>query len=431
MSHNHNPLVKIIEAAQDTVGSVFGYHRHCGHSHCQHGHCNHPHPPSNGGGSQPPPLPVNVTVNVNCCPSDCKPGSGSGGGGGSTDSGRPTHGTGTSDGSGGKGADAPGGILTIPTRPPDVWPGPRKDLILPYLWIRASKDDNGTRPINGVFWESCDIFIRPGIAPQNAPDVPPSNLGDIAKANQDNTLYAHVWNAGLGAAYGVVVEFYWFNPTMGFKEGQQHFIGVAYIPYLAPRSQPGSHKPIKCPETWRPTFVNGGHECLVVRISQPVTDPLGTPPWDASQNRKVGQRNIHVMSAAEAAAKPTLGINVGPLFGQPAQLKVDRANTGTMPWLHLVTMDRNNVPGDGDADGDVGITPPTRNTTGLPNLGAIGNARAAGVIGDAQGVTGEDMKVGFVATDSNPGQGKAHVYRVSSSQNGQNVGGYTIVVLGE
>ncbi|KAK6352721.1 hypothetical protein TWF696_004724 [Orbilia brochopaga] len=422
--HSHNPLVKIIEATQDAVGSVFGYHRNCCPHH-QHNH--HHHPPNPPGSSQP--TPVNVNVNVNCCPTGGKPNGGNGNG--HSAGGRPVHQTGTSDGSASSGVDDPGAILKIPTRPPTVWPGLRKDLLLPQLWIRANRFDNGTRPIQGSFWECCDIFIRPGIAPQNAPDVPPAKLGDSAKANDDNTLYAHVWNGGKGAAYGVIVEFYWFNPTMGFKEGQQNFIGVAYIPYLAPISQPGSHAPVKCPESWRPTFVNGGHECLVVRVSQPVTDPLGTPPWDASQNRKVGQRNIHVMTASEAAAKPTLGINVGPLFGQPGQVKVDRASTGTMPWLHLVTMDRDKVLDDADADGDVGITPPAQANAGLPNLGAIGNARAAGIIGDAQGVAGDDMKVGFVATDSNPGQGKAHIYRISSTQNGQNVGGYTVVVLGE
>lgn len=168
----------------------------------------------------------------------------------------------------------------------------------------------------------------------------------------------------------------------------------------------------------------------MVRISHPVTDPLSGPAWDASRNRHVGQRNIHVMSAAEAAAKPTLGINVGPLFGQPAQLAVARAETTTMPWLFLANNSRTTLPATGAANGVVGITPPVPVGTGLPNLGAIPDPQAAGVIGDQHGVNGDNQQVGFLATDGNPGTGKANVYRVSGMQNGDPIGGYTVVVMG-
>ena len=54
------------------------------------------------------------------------------------------------------------------------------------------------------------------------------------------------------------------------------------------------------PDAWVPTFVNGGHECLVVRVWDETSDGLGTPPWDASLNRHVAQRNIHVAAAGQA-----------------------------------------------------------------------------------------------------------------------------------
>ena len=186
----------------------------------------------------------------------------------------------------------------------------------------------------------------------------------------------------------------------------------------------------RCPVSWRAQYVNGGHECLVVRVSQPALDPLAGPGWDASQNRHVGQRNIHVMSAAEAAAKPTIPIEVGPLFGERTQVGVARTDTATMPWLHLVTMSRNAVPGTGPADGDVGLTPPTPAGTPLPNLGAVPDPRGVGLIGDGFTVGGDNQQVGFHATDGDPGQGKAHVYRVTGTQGGNLVGGYTVVVLG-
>ncbi len=44
-------------------------------------------------------------------------------------------------------------------------------------------------------------------------------------------------------------------------------------------------------------FLNGGHECLLVRAWDYTSDALGNPPWDASLNRHIGQRNIHVVPA--------------------------------------------------------------------------------------------------------------------------------------
>lgn len=236
-------------------------------------------------------------------------------------------------------------------------------------------------------------------------------------------------NLGQAPAFGALVEFYWFNPSLGFSSSDANLIGTTYVD-LGPRSGPNSHKLVKCPFSWVAKYENGGHECIVVRISQPVTDPLSGPPWDASQNRHIGQRNIHVMTAAEAAAKPTLGVNIGPLYGQPANVAVSRANTQTMPWLHLATNSRTVLPATGTPTGDVGITPAVPTGVGLPNLGAIPNPRAVGLIGNSTTANGDGSQVGFVTTDANPGAGKANVYRVTGSQGGQTFGGYTVVVLG-
>ncbi|MBC7592357.1 MAG: hypothetical protein H7288_00155 [Kineosporiaceae bacterium] len=299
---------------------------------------------------------------------------------------------------------------------------------MPFLFIRANAGDTAARPLNGVFWESPDIFVLPGISPDYAPAVP-AKLGGVAESGKDNTLYAHVWNLGQAAAHEVLVEFYWFDPTLGFSGADAHLVGFVYTTLRA-RGERGSHRVVKCPTSWKAQYLNGGHECLVVRLSDRYADPLSDPAWDASQNRHIGQRNIHVMSAAEAAAQPTLGINVGPLFGRPAQLAVQRANAATMPWLHLVTMDRANGLGTGAATGDVGITSATATGSPLPNLGVVPNPRTAGLIGDSAAATGDGQQVGFVATDGDPGAGNAHVYRISGSQNGQVFGGYTVVVVG-
>jgi hypothetical protein len=368
---------------------------------------------------------VTVNVNVSCCP--CPPKK-TGEPGCQEPPGRPTHQTGTSDGTITGGLGTAGGIIKIPGRGSGVWPGPRTQLYLPFLFIRANAGDMAARPVAGVFWESPDIFVLPGVAPAAAPDVPPA-LGGVARSGADNTVYAHVWNLGQAAAFEVLVEFYWFNPTLGFSGSDANLIGFAWTA-LGPRGGAGSHAVVKCPSSWQAQYLNGGHECLVVRVSDAVSDPLSDPPWDASQNRHIGQRNIHVMSAAEAAAKPTIGIGVGPLFNLPAQLAVARADAATMPWLHLVTMDRNNGLGTGAPTGDVGITPPLPGGMPLPNLGGVPNPRGVGLIGNGSGVSGDGKQVGFVTTDGNPGAGNAHVYRVSGAQNGQTFGGYTVVIVG-
>ncbi len=372
---------------------------------------------------------VHVTVNVTvpCCPPPCTPGGGSGPGG-RTPPGRPGHTTGTSDGSVGTPITDPGGIIGVITRPPTVWPGPRTRLYLPYLFMRAFAGDTGARPVNGVFWESPDILVMPGVDPAHAPAIPP-DLGGTAQAGADNTLYAHAWNLGQAPATDVLVEFYWFNPSLGFSGDQAHLIGFTWTD-LSARGNSGSHRLLKCPISWPAMYVNGGHECLVVRLSQPVTDPLSAPPWDASKNRHIGQRNIHVMSPQEAAAKPTIGLHVGPLFGGAAQLQVARADTGTMPWLHLATNDRNTIPATAAATGDVGITPARPVGTDLPDLGAVPDPRAAGLMGNTQGVTADGQQIAIHATDADPGAGNAHVYRVSGHQDGSIFGGYTVVVLG-
>jgi hypothetical protein len=176
MSQESSPSRKLAEKAEDTVEKVFHHHHRHHRQHCHEDER------------------TNIIVNVNvgpvgCCqPSSSTSGTGTGVTGGT---GRPVHSTGTSDGSGSAGLGAPGGIISVPSRPPTVWPGPRTQLYLPFLFIRATAGDTAARPIVGTFWESPDILILPGVAPSAAPPLPP-DLGGVAKAGADNTVYAHV-----------------------------------------------------------------------------------------------------------------------------------------------------------------------------------------------------------------------------------------------
>lgn len=411
---------RVVDGVEDAVEHAFG-----GDDEAEHRHRHRASgAPRGSSTSSPVPVIVNVNVACGCCPPDGRPkppryppGT------------RPPHVTGTSDGTLPGGILDPGGIIGIITRPPDVWPGPRDKLYLPFLFMRANAGDLGARPVIGPFWESPDILIEPGVDPAHAPAIPTS-LGAVARAGVDNTIYAHVWNLGQAPSPDTLLEFYWFNPALGFDGPSANLIGATWTDLRA-RGESGSHRLIRCPVSWRAQFVNGGHECLMVRVTQAVLDPLATPAWDAARNRHIGQRNIHVMSAAEAASKPTLPIAVGPVFDGAAVIAVKRTNAGAVPWLHLVTMDRTRTLGTGAPTGDVGLTAPTPAGAPLPNLGAVPDPRGAGLIGDQHVVTGDDQQVGFHATDGNPGAGQAHIYRVTGTQNGGIFGGYTVIVLGE
>jgi hypothetical protein len=330
------------------------------------------------------------------------------GGSSGKDGGRPTRTPGTSDGS-----------LGEPLTPDDLhdppgrgqWPGPRKDMQLPYLFMRANPGDTGTRPVQGPFWESPDVYILAGVHPSAAPPVPPQ-LGQSALANADNTVYAHVWNLGLAPAREVIVEFYWCDPSLGFNPVGAHLIGSA-VTWLAKRGEPDCHRVVKCPQSWVASYTNGGHECLLVRVFDVAGDPLTTPEWDASVNRHLGQRNIHVEAGNGAALAQPLQLSVGQLFGAPATIMVARHAPATMPWLQLHGGVRGQFPGQAVGTGNLALAAPGQ-------LGTTGQLTA----------DGDDAQVVFATGDSPPAAGQAHVYRVTASQQGAVVGGYTVVLLG-
>jgi hypothetical protein len=298
--------------------------------------------------------------------------------------------------------------------------------------MRANPGDLGARPVVGPFWESPDILLLAGTDPNVAPDRPPE-LGQTALAGEPNTLYAHVWNFGLSSAPNVVVEFYWCDPSLGIGPGGVHLIGVTTLS-LGDRSSGRNHTVVKCPVAWVPTFVNGGHECLLVRIWDESSDGLGDPPWDAALNRHIAQRNIHVVAAGDQpharllhagplllpAPVAPLTLRVGPLYGEPAEVTVARAAPSAMPWLQLRTGVRGQFPTAANPTGQVQLSAPTT-VGGGPHGG--GNATAHQVVGD-------DQQVALVTTDDLPAPGQAHVYRVTASQQGQVFGGYTVVLLG-
>lgn len=180
---------------------------------------------------------------------------------------------------------------------------------------------------------------------------------------------------------------------------------------------------------WVATYENGGHECLVVHISHPISDPLSNPPGMLLRTPR-GTTQYPCHDSCRSHRRPTLTIGVGPLYQQPAQVGVTRADTNTMKWLYLVTNSRTDIPTPGAPSGDIEITSPIPIRAGVPNLGETADPRGQGLIGDSHPVNGDGDQVGFITTDGNPGGGNGHVYRVSGIRNGQTFGGYTVLMLG-
>jgi len=253
-------------------------------------------------------------------------------------------------------------------------------------------------------------------------------LGQVALAGKPNTIYAHVWNFGLAAASEVGVEFYWVDPSLGISPGSVHLIAQKCMT-LGAKGSGKNHAVVKCPEPWTPTFVNGGHECLLVRIWDNPSDLPGEPKFDASINRHVAQRNIHVVGPGPKplgadVAPPTPGqplvLKVGPLYGAPAKVAVERVSPHAVPWLQLHTGKRGVFPAMAAPTGVPTLSPPTTAGGGFPTAGDAAQ----------QDVHGDDQHVAFSTSDDVPAPGEAHVYRVSATQDGAIFGGYTVIVLG-
>ncbi len=163
----------------------------------------------------------------------------------------------------------------------------------PYLLIRSVTGDNGTRPLPGgtVFWESPDIWTAVG-DPSATPEIPPTH-GGVLPAGKPNTVYAHVWNLGRAPLTGVVVSFYWFDPSLAIDGAHAHLIGQARVD-LGPRNSPLCHQLVKCPKAWVPVMENGGHECLVVKVWG-FGDAVAAGQWHPWEDRHVAQRNVAVV----------------------------------------------------------------------------------------------------------------------------------------
>lgn len=138
------------------------------------------------------------------------------------------------------------------------------------------------------WWLSPNLWAVPGDDPEGAPGTPIVGTPCF--------LWAHVENTGSTPINDAQVRFYWADPSVGFDRTTANVVGVANVNLPA-----GMAADVLCLTPWIPTFVNGGHECILGEAFHQVADPLpATSDFNVPIDRHVAQRNLSVVLALRA-----------------------------------------------------------------------------------------------------------------------------------
>jgi hypothetical protein len=312
-------------------------------------------------------------------------------------------------------------------------PPPRKDTLLPYLVIRAFPGDRGSRPLpdGPIWWESPDIFVLPNQDAATAPDLPPNPNGQLTP-NVPNTIYAHVWNLGRGPVINARVEFYW---SVGLPTNQVVYIGLTHVT-LGPRTSPTCHAVVHCPVDFFPD--PQWHVGLLVRVSCPFLDPVGGPAeFDASKNRHVGQRFMLSLLRPGGDGEQSISLPLRVTSSQGTrrtELSAVQTPPDQVPWMQLLTGQRDHGRRLPAVTPTIGITPPT------VARGPVGTGfKLRGILNDALGrelapkrdfaPSAQPVQMTVVAKVLDMAADEALVVRVQQKDDGKLVGGYTAILL--
>ncbi|HET8835003.1 MAG TPA: hypothetical protein VFN08_09750 [Gemmatimonadales bacterium] len=133
---------------------------------------------------------------------------------------------------------------------------------------------------------SPDVWTVPGDDPQG-----PSGLPVVG---QKCFLWARVRNTGGDPVAGATVRFYWANPGVGFDRTSATPVGTSFVTLSG-----NDEQDVLCLTPWIPSFVNGGHECVLAETYHAL-DPLPPgPAFNVPTDRHVAQRNLSVVVAAQ------------------------------------------------------------------------------------------------------------------------------------
>ena len=180
-----------------------------------------------------------------------------------------------------------------------------KTRYTPFIVLRHGAGDTGARPLapGTNFWNSPDVFVV-------------SSAGaNVPVAGEPNRMFARVNNWGIKDAAGVIVRYWWCNPSLAITELNAHLIGTAQA------FVPSNYSVVvECPTPWIPIIENGGHECVFAEAWVPFFDPIAAP-LDPVSDRHVCQRNLHVIEVAQGAPF-SFDMEVANLVGMQARVTI-------------------------------------------------------------------------------------------------------------
>ncbi|PYL09045.1 MAG: hypothetical protein DME33_05640 [Verrucomicrobia bacterium] len=243
------------------------------------------------------------------------------------------------------------------------------------------------------------------------------------------------------------IEFYWFNPSLGISRTDANFVGATWVdlanrftlypkwvevkePYGQWLTQ-GCHAIVRCPESWVPTFENNGHECLVVRVFEPLLDSLNPNQFSAGADRHVGQRNIAVVQAASPASVD-LGFSLGyPDAPADAEVEVTVDAPANMEWLQLYAGNRNPGFAPTTAPVSAGFFPPSAEGARVPDLTHLPPDLRAPLLKPRERFHRGccPLKISFHAIIPNLKSHEAQVLRIRQRVGGEMIGGYSVVMI--
>jgi hypothetical protein len=166
------------------------------------------------------------------------------------------------------------------------------------------------------YYLSPDIWVVPGSNPAGPQGIP--------RAGQASYVWARVHNTGTDSVTGAAVNYYWANPATLITQNTANSIGTSFVDLDA-----GQTAEVLCLTPWLPSWVNGGHECLIAEVvSAADPPPPRTPddPFNPPAERQMAQLNLTLINAMQGLVVfPFLVGNAPILRSREITVEVKRA----------------------------------------------------------------------------------------------------------
>jgi len=155
-----------------------------------------------------------------------------------------------------------------------------------FLYIRATEDDDGTRPISGVVYLSPDLNVYPNTGGQE--------ICWGIEAGQQYTVECIVRNDGDVDVPSGTVDIHLANPAVGWTVSGSKLIGITNVAIPAFTSKVTTFE-------WIADFEDAGHRCMFARVysMSPMDAPEDWEAFNVREDRHIGQQNLSIVLVGE------------------------------------------------------------------------------------------------------------------------------------